>query len=176
MCNIVMLTMGISSHPIEQLAPEKTPHKVFKKRYRAGINDKIAALRDSVPNLRVMDKHSPCSGDFTEDLQGLSLVQKLNKVFIHLHLHPHSLSSILTLFFLHRFRRATDDFPQSTILSKAAEYIAYLERRNKCLTKENQAFQARIDDFDILIIARSSSESTDRAVAEARQFRQPNPN
>jgi hypothetical protein len=39
-------------------------------------------LRDSVPSLCVMDKHNPYGGDFTEDLQGLPLVQKLNKVFI----------------------------------------------------------------------------------------------
>jgi hypothetical protein len=62
---------------------------MIEKRYHTSINDKIAMLRDSVPSLRVMDKHNPCGGDFIEDLQGLPLVQKLNKVFIHLHpLYP----------------------------------------------------------------------------------------
>jgi hypothetical protein len=68
-----------------QSAPDKIAHSMVEKRYRASINNKIAMLRDSVPSLRVIDKHNLCGGDFTEDLQGLPLVQKLNKVFIHLH-------------------------------------------------------------------------------------------
>ena len=33
---------------------KKTAHSMIKKRYRTNLNDKIAALRDSVPSLRVM--------------------------------------------------------------------------------------------------------------------------
>jgi hypothetical protein len=68
-----------------QSAPDKIAHSMVKKRYCASINDKIAMLCDSVPSLRIMNKHNLCGRDFTEDLQGLLLVQKLNKVFIHLY-------------------------------------------------------------------------------------------
>lgn len=47
-----------------QSAPEKTAHSVVEKRYCAGINDKLAILRDSVPSLRV-DKHSSCGNSQT---------------------------------------------------------------------------------------------------------------
>jgi hypothetical protein len=64
---------------------------MIEKRYRTGINDKITALRDSVPSLRAFDKDNAGGEDLQEDLQGLSPAQKLNKVFIH----SHSLSYIL---------------------------------------------------------------------------------
>jgi hypothetical protein len=74
------------------LAPDKTAHNKVEKRYRASVNDKIAMLRDIMPSLRVTGKHNPFGEDFIEDLQGLPLVQKLNKVFVHLHpLYPLSL-------------------------------------------------------------------------------------
>lgn len=41
-----------SSHP----PIKKTAHNMIEKRYRTNLNDKIAALRDSVPALRVMSK------------------------------------------------------------------------------------------------------------------------
>ncbi|KUJ20425.1 uncharacterized protein LY89DRAFT_579020 [Mollisia scopiformis] len=35
---------------------KKTAHNMIEKRYRTNLNDKIAALRDSVPSLRIMNK------------------------------------------------------------------------------------------------------------------------
>jgi hypothetical protein len=61
---------------------KKTAHNMIEKRYRTNLNDKIAALRDSVPSLRVMSKKNPHSGGMQEDLQGLTPAHKLNKVFI----------------------------------------------------------------------------------------------
>jgi len=74
------------------LGPQKTAHHMVEKRYRTNLNQKIAALRDSVPSLRVFGKDNPCSEDLKEDLQGLSQAKKLNKVFIHYSLFciPHS--------------------------------------------------------------------------------------
>ena len=59
---------------------------MIEKRYRTNLNDKIAALRDSIPSLRVAAKNSShgegSQEDVQEDLQGLSPALKLNKVFL----------------------------------------------------------------------------------------------
>jgi len=43
---------------------------------------------------------------------------------------------------------------KATVLSKATEYIAHLEKRNKYLVKENAALKSRVDAFEILVMAR----------------------
>lgn len=62
-------------HPVK-----KTAHNMIEKRYRTNLNDKIAALRDSVPSLRVMSKKNFRGEEIQEDLQGLTPAHKLNKV------------------------------------------------------------------------------------------------
>lgn len=69
-----------SQHPVK-----KTAHNMIEKRYRTNLNDKIAALRDSVPSLRVLSK-SARGEDTTEDreeLHGLTPAHKLNKATVH---------------------------------------------------------------------------------------------
>ncbi|KAH8884683.1 hypothetical protein GQ53DRAFT_661541 [Thozetella sp. PMI_491] len=64
--------------------PKKTTHNMIEKRYRTNLNDKIAALRDSVPALRIMSK-SARGEDTTEDreeLHGLTPAHKLNKATV----------------------------------------------------------------------------------------------
>ncbi|KAK0628849.1 hypothetical protein B0T17DRAFT_489308 [Bombardia bombarda] len=66
-------------HPVK-----KTAHNMIEKRYRTNLNDKIAALRDSVPALRIMSK-SARGEDTTEDreeLHGLTPAHKLNKATV----------------------------------------------------------------------------------------------
>ena len=63
---------------------KKTAHNMIEKRYRTNINDKIAALRDAVPSLRIMTK-SARGEDTTEDreeLHGLTPAHKLNKATV----------------------------------------------------------------------------------------------
>jgi hypothetical protein len=115
---------GNGRHP-----PKKTAHNMIEKRYRTNLNDKIAALRDSVPALRVMIKKNSRGEEIQEDLQGLTPAHKLNK---------------------------------ATVLSKATEYIAHLEKCNKYLTKENASLKARVDAFEILVMSRQSPQSTPR--------------
>lgn len=78
-----------SSRPLlarkHQQPLKKTAHNMIEKRYRTNLNDKIAALRDSVPSLRVMVKKNSKGededlDDGEEDLQGLTPAHKLNKV------------------------------------------------------------------------------------------------
>jgi len=65
---------------------KKTAHNMIEKRYRTNLNDKIAALRDSVPSLRIMSKGSRGEDglDDREDLQGLTPAHKLNKATVSL--------------------------------------------------------------------------------------------
>jgi len=61
---------------------KKTAHNMIEKRYRTNLNDKIMALRDSVPSLRVMANgaRGADGGGEVEDLEGLVPAHKLNKV------------------------------------------------------------------------------------------------
>lgn len=61
---------------------KKTAHNMIEKRYRTNLNDKIAALRNSVPSLRAMSRNSKGDDDETEDLQGLTPAHKLNKATV----------------------------------------------------------------------------------------------
>lgn len=63
---------------------KKTAHNMIEKRYRTNLNDKIAALRDSVPALRIMSKSArgeDTTGD-REELHGLTPAHKLNKATV----------------------------------------------------------------------------------------------
>jgi hypothetical protein len=120
-----------------ETGPKKTAHNMIEKRYRTNLNDKIAALRDSVPALRVMvhklehqgsddeaDDVFPGFGHTrAEDLGGLEPAHKLNK---------------------------------ATILSKATEYIAHLERKNRNLAKENSSLRNKVDGFEMLMMGRNA--------------------
>ncbi len=61
---------------------KKTAHNMIEKRYRTNLNDKIAALRDSVPSLRAGKKNvkGESNSEEREDLHGLTPAHKLNKV------------------------------------------------------------------------------------------------
>ncbi|KAG4439447.1 hypothetical protein IFR05_005059 [Cadophora sp. M221] len=63
---------------------KKTAHNMIEKRYRTNLNDKIAALRDSVPSLRIMTKSArgEDTADDREELQGLTPAHKLNKATV----------------------------------------------------------------------------------------------
>lgn len=62
--------------------PKKTAHNMIEKRYRTNLNDKITALRDSVPSLRIISRKNSRGEEVQEDLQGLTPAHKLNKVFL----------------------------------------------------------------------------------------------
>lgn len=68
--------------PRRRMPVKKTAHNMIEKRYRTNLNDKIAALRDSVPSLRVMSQRNTHGGEVEEDLQGLTPAHKLNKATV----------------------------------------------------------------------------------------------
>lgn len=126
-------TSGNGRHP----PVKKTAHNMIEKRYRTNLNDKITALRDSVPSLRIISRKGSRGEEFQEDLQGLTPAHKLNK---------------------------------ATVLSKATEYIAHLEKRNKMLMKENATLKSRVEAFEILMLARQGP--TQKPIARQPNSRQ----
>jgi hypothetical protein len=74
-----------AAKPRAKSLPSKhhTAHNMIEKRYRNNLNTKIAALRDSVPSLRIATKESCSDTESAEsDLGGKIERQKLNKVRI----------------------------------------------------------------------------------------------
>ena len=70
---------------------------MIEKRYRTNLNDKIAALRDSVPSLRIMSK-SARGEDTTEDreeLHGLTPAHKLNKATVSFKMHVKNIRGLM---------------------------------------------------------------------------------
>ncbi|CAN8099874.1 unnamed protein product [Discula destructiva] len=122
-----------------KIGPKKTAHNMIEKRYRTNLNDKIAALRDSVPALRLMvqrlEGHEVAAADRIEDIKaeegddelaGLTPAHRLNK---------------------------------ATILSKATEYLANLERKNGALVKENAALRDRVDGLEMWVMGQRGQRS-----------------
>lgn len=58
---------------------DKSSHNMIEKKYRTNINDKILALRDAVPSLRIAAGKADVS---LADLEGLSPASKLNKASV----------------------------------------------------------------------------------------------
>lgn len=56
------------------------------------------------------------------------------------------------------------------MLSKATEYIAHLEKRNKMLMKENATLKSRVEAFEILMLARQGP--TQKPIARQPNSRQ----
>ncbi|KAL3417142.1 helix-loop-helix DNA-binding domain-containing protein [Phlyctema vagabunda] len=125
--------------PLRKQPIKKTAHNMIEKRYRTNLNDKIAALRDSVPSLRVMVKKNSRGEEIEEDLQGLTPAHKLNK---------------------------------ATVLSKATEYIAHLEKRNKHMARENTQLKARVEAFEILMLSQQSTQQQQMQQQQQQQQRQ----
>jgi len=137
-------------------APKKTAHNMIEKRYRTNLNDKIAALRDSVPALRVMVHRlehggSGSSGDEAEaeddDAAGLGTAFA-PRGGRRAELDDEDLSGLSPA---HKLNKAT-------ILSKATEYITHLERRNRSLAKENAALKGRVEGLEVLVMSRGGAQ------------------
>ena len=123
---------AVLEQPVDPNKPpvKKKAHNMIEKRYRTNLNAKIAALRDSVPSLRVMSKAPSGNGGSDEqedeDLDGLTPANKLNK---------------------------------ASILTKATEYIQHLERRCRKLEDENFNLNSKVHSMG-RILERSGFDAT----------------
>jgi hypothetical protein len=104
----------------------KEAHKVVEKKYRMNLNEKIAALRDSIPSFQQIHKDSQGNkhgnGD-NENIDGES--------------------------------RQAGKPNKGLVLSKATEYIRHLERRNRKLNKEIAILKMQVNAFKTLAMAGS---------------------
>ncbi|KXH43601.1 helix-loop-helix DNA-binding domain-containing protein [Colletotrichum nymphaeae SA-01] len=104
--------------------PSKNPHNMIEKRYRVNINEKIIALRDAVPSLRCVVQHTEnphaAAAAAAESDEPIDVVEELGGLMPARKLN------------------------KATILSKATEYIAHLEKKNSQLWKENEALEKRL--------------------------------
>jgi hypothetical protein len=112
-------------------APKKTAHNMIEKRYRTNLNDKIAQLRDAVPALRVV----------VQRLEGGPDEEGEETRFL-----DDEFSGLVPVAKLNK----------ATILSKATEYIAQLERRNRNLETENGALRGRMEGLEMLLMGRQA--------------------
>lgn len=127
------------------LGPKKTAHNMIEKRYRTNLNDKIAALRDSVPALRVMVHRLENAG---QSPNGNDDVMEEIKAEAGLDPEDVDLGGLTPA---HKLNKAT-------ILSKATEYIALLERKNRALAKENTSLRNRVEGFEMLVMSRTGQQ------------------
>lgn len=96
--------------------PQKSAHNIIEKRYRTNLNNKFDQLRDAVPELRAAARARAAAADGSgggDDYEELASDMTLVTVRLH----------------------------KANILSKAAEYIAQLERRTQQLEVENMALR-----------------------------------
>jgi uncharacterized protein YhaN len=119
--------------------PKKAAHNIIEKRYRTNLNDKIAALRDSIPALRVMVHRLEHADDNVNNSASI-----MDKIKAEAGLDLEDDRDGVTP--AHKFNKAT-------ILSKATEYIAHLEKKNRSLAKENSALRNRVEGFEMLVIS-----------------------
>lgn len=138
------------------LGPKKTAHNMIEKRYRTNLNDKIAALRDSVPALRVMVHRLEHNTGGVDGLdqdgdQSLNIMDEIKAEAGGLEAGMGIDEDLGGLTPAHKLNKAT-------ILSKATEYIAHLERKNRSLAKENSQLRNRVEGFEMLVMSRSGGQ------------------
>jgi len=109
--------------------PKKIAHNEIEKRYRTNLNDKIIELRDAVPALRVARRRLGHTPNDEVDLAEAEFGP----------------------------RACVARLNKATILSQATEYINQLECRNKNLKAENTSLRGRMENLEMLLMARRGS-------------------
>lgn len=120
---------------------------MIEKRYRTNINEKIAALRDAVPSLRLMVQRMEREGQ-AGLIAGSGLLGTGESILMDdadmstLEAEQHFLGGLAPA---HKLNKAT-------VLSKATEYIAHLERNNAALSREVGQLRHRLTDTEMVLM------------------------
>jgi hypothetical protein len=117
---------------------------MIEKRYRTNLNDKIAALRDAVPSLRLMAQRMGRDGNglmLAGDGSGIIMDDAI-AADVSLEVEQHMLGGLAPA---HKLNKAT-------VLSKATEYIAHLERNNQNLTREIGFLRNRLSGLEMMVM------------------------
>lgn len=113
----------------------RAAHNVVEKRYRVNLNDKLTALRDSVPSLRMETPPTTTAGHHPSDrVRGTD---------------PSASTSTTTT--------TATTLRKAQILTKAIEYIAQLEGQVKTLSDENASLKTRLQAFKKLALTSSEA-------------------
>lgn len=123
-----------------QAISKKNAHSLIERRYRTNLNNKIAVLCNRVPSLQsIGERATGGKSHVVDDLYSSGTPTKLNKVQIFSNLGSAQIQKDKSL--IHLFSK------KATIISKATEYIAYLERCKDYLDIELQVLKGRIDTY-----------------------------
>lgn len=114
---------------------------MIEKRYRTNLNDKIAALRDAVPSLRLMVHRMERDGLSGALVAGEGIMMD-DADISSLEAEQHLLGGLAPA---HKLNKAT-------VLSKATEYIAHLERNNATMTREVGHLRNRIQGLEMMLM------------------------
>ncbi|KAL2014954.1 hypothetical protein VTK56DRAFT_6727 [Thermocarpiscus australiensis] len=128
------------------LAPKKTAHNMIEKRYRTNLNDKIARLRDAVPALRAMAQRAKLVSEGANANAGADM---------YLDDPEDGTAAAAAAAAVNGGGGCGGGgvrLNKATILSKATEYIAQLERRNRGLETENSALRGRMEALQVMMM------------------------
>lgn len=154
---------GESSAKGRARTSNKSTHNMVEKRYRNNLNEKIAELRDSVPALRAASQRlegqdSPLSpnsmsipasmrldldDDHARDLNPYSAMFRVRGTSQPLADEDDEDAADL----VGLGSQPVSKLNKATILTKATEYIRFLERRNQRLAQENASLNTRVDEL-----------------------------
>lgn len=128
---------------------DRTAHNDIERKYRTNLKDKIAELRDAVPALRTIQEGVVDEGD--ENVPGnrpkVSKVSEAKRISF-----PTGSSGLCVVMSADvEMTVLLMRITQGTVLTKATEYISYLEKKNEAILAQHQQLSRRLAAFEQLL-------------------------